>query len=68
LAGPAIAEICVIDAGFSAGAVALIAFGADSLTDGCASGVLVWRLNRERFAQHDLVRLERRAAMPSARS
>jgi hypothetical protein len=57
-----------IVAGFSAWAVALIAFGAGSLTEGFASGVLVWRLNRERFAEHDLVRLERRDAVPTARS
>jgi divalent metal cation (Fe/Co/Zn/Cd) transporter len=58
----AIAGMSAIVAGFSAGAVALIAFGADSITDGCASAVLVWRFNRERSAEHDLVRLERRAA------
>ncbi len=58
----AIAGISAIVAGFGAGAVALIAFGADSITDGCASAVLVWRFNRERSGEHDLVRVERRAA------
>ena len=62
VAWAAIAGISAIVAGLSAGAVALIAFGVDSITDGCASGVLVWRFNRERSAEHDLVRLERRAA------
>ena len=58
----AIVGVSAIVAGFAAGAVALIAFGADSITDGCASAVLVWRFNRERSAEHDLVRIERRAA------
>lgn len=58
----AIAGISAIVAGLTAGAIALVAFGADSITDGLASAVLVWRFRRERSAGHDLARIERRAA------
>ena len=58
----AIAGITAIIAGFAAGAVALVAFGADSITDGSASAVLVWRFRSERSIEHDLDRSEHRAA------
>jgi divalent metal cation (Fe/Co/Zn/Cd) transporter len=57
----AITAITAITAGLMTGAVALVAFGADSITDGSASAVLVWRFNRERSIAHDLDRIERRA-------
>jgi hypothetical protein len=58
VAWAAIVGISAIVAGFSARAVALVA---DSIPAGCASGMLVWRFSGERSAEHDLVRLERRA-------
>ncbi len=58
----AIAGISAVIAGLAAGAIALVAFGADSITDGSASAVLVWRFSRERSAEHDLDRIEHRAA------
>jgi divalent metal cation (Fe/Co/Zn/Cd) transporter len=51
----------VVD-GFAAGAIALVGFGADSITDGSASAVLVWRFRQERSSSHDLDVVERRAA------
>ncbi|HTU85131.1 MAG TPA: cation transporter [Solirubrobacteraceae bacterium] len=59
----AIAGISAIIAGFAAGAIALVAFGADSITDGSASAVLVWRFRRERSGSHELDRTEHRAAL-----
>ena len=58
----AIAGLTAIIAGSAAGAVALVAFGADSITDGSASAVLVWRFHRERSTDHHLDRIEQRAA------
>ena len=58
----AIVGVGAIVAGFAAGSVALVAFGGDSITDGAASAVLVWRFRRERSAPHDLHRIEHRAA------
>jgi divalent metal cation (Fe/Co/Zn/Cd) transporter len=57
----AIAGVTAILAGVEASAIALVAFGADSVTDGSASAVLVWRFRRERSAAYDLDRIERRA-------
>jgi len=50
-------------AGLAAGAVALVGFGADSMTDGVASAALVWRFRRERSGEPDAAALERRAAV-----
>jgi divalent metal cation (Fe/Co/Zn/Cd) transporter len=58
----ALAGISAVVAGFAAGSIALVAFGADSITDGSASAVLIWRFHRERVAAHELERIERRAA------
>lgn len=49
-------------AGLAAGAVALVGFGFDSITDGLASGALVWRFRRERSGAHDVARMECLAA------
>jgi hypothetical protein len=37
----------VVTAGAAAGSVALLAFGLDSVIDGSASAILVWRFRRE---------------------
>lgn len=58
----AIVGVGAIVAGFAASSIALFAFGADSITDGTASAVLVWRFRRERSAPHDVDRIEHRAA------
>lgn len=49
-------------AGFAAGAIALVGFGADSITDGLASAVLVWRFGHEKAGQHSVERVGQRAA------
>jgi hypothetical protein len=49
-------------AGLVAGSVALIGFGADSIIDGSASAVLVWRFNAERSVASHSHAVERRAA------
>jgi divalent metal cation (Fe/Co/Zn/Cd) transporter len=49
-------------AGLAVGSVALVGFGADSVVDGSASAVLVWRFSIERSEGRDAHGLERRAA------
>lgn len=49
-------------AGLAAGVIALVGFGADSITDGLASAALVWRFRRERSGEHDVELVERRVA------
>jgi divalent metal cation (Fe/Co/Zn/Cd) transporter len=49
-------------AGLVAGSVALIGFGADSIVDGSASAVLVWRFSAERSGAGHAHVVERRAA------
>jgi divalent metal cation (Fe/Co/Zn/Cd) transporter len=51
-----------IAAGLAAGAIALVGFGADSITDGLASAVLVWRFRQERSGGRSVALIERRAA------
>jgi divalent metal cation (Fe/Co/Zn/Cd) transporter len=58
----ALAGAGAVIAGFSAGAIALIGFGADSITDGMASAVLVWRFRHEQSGGHHVHLVERRAA------
>ncbi len=58
----AIVGATAVVAGLAAGAIALIAFGADSVTDGLASAVLVWRFGNERAGHHNVERIERWAA------
>ena len=57
-----IAGSTALIAGLVAGSVALIGFGADSIIDGSASAVLVWRFNAERSADSHSHAVERRAA------
>jgi divalent metal cation (Fe/Co/Zn/Cd) transporter len=59
----AIVGATAVIAGFAAGAIALVGFGADSITDGLASAVLVWRFGRERARQGSIELIERRAAI-----
>jgi divalent metal cation (Fe/Co/Zn/Cd) transporter len=46
----------------AAGTIALVGFGADSITDGLASAVLVWRFRNEQTGGHSAELIERRAA------
>ncbi len=58
----AIVGATALIAGIVAGAIALIGFGADSLVDGSASIVLVWRLRSERSGAGSADAVERLAA------
>jgi divalent metal cation (Fe/Co/Zn/Cd) transporter len=49
-------------AGLVVGSVALIGFGADSIVDGAASAVLVWRFGAEKAGAINVDVVERRAA------
>lgn len=49
-------------AGLGSGSVALIGFGADSIVDGSASAVLVWRFRTKRPGTRHADVVERRAA------
>lgn len=49
-------------AGFAANSTALVGFGLNSLVDGTASSILVWRFRHERRAVRPSDELERRAA------
>jgi len=62
VAWAALVGASAVVAGIAAGAIALVGFGADSITDGLASGVLVWRFRRERSGGHDADLVEYRAA------
>jgi divalent metal cation (Fe/Co/Zn/Cd) transporter len=57
----ALVGTCSFVAGLGASSNALVAFGASSLLDGTASGILVWRFRRERSGA-DVEAIERRAA------
>jgi divalent metal cation (Fe/Co/Zn/Cd) transporter len=59
----AIVGATAVIAGLAAGAIALVGFGADSITDGLASAVLVWRFGRERARPVNIELIERRAAI-----
>ncbi len=48
--------------GLSGGVVALVGFGADSIVDGVASAVMVWRFWQERAGARQVERMERQAA------
>ena len=62
VAWAAVAGASAVVVGLEAGSVALVGFGADSITDGLASGVLVWRFRRERSGERDVHLVEHRAA------
>jgi divalent metal cation (Fe/Co/Zn/Cd) transporter len=62
VAWAAIVGLTAVVAGLAAGAIALVGFGADSITDGLASAVLVWRFGNERTGHRDVARIERQAA------
>ena len=62
VAWAAIVGAIAVVGGFAAGAIALVGFGADSITDGLASAVLVWRFGNEKAGQRNVERIERRAA------
>jgi divalent metal cation (Fe/Co/Zn/Cd) transporter len=49
-------------AGFAASSVALVGFGANSILDGSASAVLVWRFRHERLDTAEVNVIERTAA------
>jgi divalent metal cation (Fe/Co/Zn/Cd) transporter len=50
-------------AGFAVSSVALVGFGANSILDGSASAVLVWRFRHERLSTAEVNLVERRAAL-----
>ena len=50
-------------AGLAVSSVALVGFGANSILDGSASAVLLWRFRHERLATADAIAVERRAAI-----
>jgi divalent metal cation (Fe/Co/Zn/Cd) transporter len=50
-------------AGLAAGSTALVGFGLNSLVDGTASTILVWRFRQERLGLRTSAELERRAAL-----
>jgi divalent metal cation (Fe/Co/Zn/Cd) transporter len=52
------AGIAAIGTGVTAGSVGLLAFGLDSLVDGTASGVLIWRFSMEAQSEADHERIE----------
>ena len=56
------AGVSALAAGIASSSVALVAFGANSVLDAMASGVLVWRFRHER-AGGDAHTVERRAAI-----
>jgi len=65
--------VAAVKLGTAAGSAALVAFGLDSLVDGCASGVLVWRFGaagrspaRSARVEHIAVRLVGAALVISA--
>jgi divalent metal cation (Fe/Co/Zn/Cd) transporter len=58
----AVAGAAALTAGVVAGSIALIGFGADSIVDGSASAVLVWRFSAEKSAASKAEAVERRAA------
>lgn len=62
VAWAAIVGATAVIAGLAAGAIALVGFGADSLTDGLASVVLVWRFGHERAGRGNVELIELRAA------
>lgn len=62
VAWAAVAGATALIAGLLVGSVALIGFGADSIVDGSASAVLVWRFGAERAGAIKVDVLERRAA------
>lgn len=57
-----VAGAMAVVAGVLVGSVALLGFGADSIVDGSASAVLVWRFNAEREGAGNAAMVERRAA------
>ncbi len=62
MAWAALAGTSSVVAGLAASSVALVGFGANSILDGTASGVLVWRFRRER-AGAGVGAVEHRAAI-----
>lgn len=62
VAWAAIVGATAVIAGLGAGAIVLVGFGADSITDGLASAVLVWRFGHERAGHDNVELIEFRAA------
>lgn len=54
--------VAALVAGLAASSVALVGFGANSILDGSASAVLVWRFRHERLSTAEVNAVERRAA------
>ena len=63
LAWAALVGATSLVAGLAVSSVALIGFGANSIIDGSASAVLVWRFRHERLSTAEVDAVERRAAL-----
>ena len=63
LAWASLVGVSSLLAGFAVSSVALVGFGANSILDGSASAVLVWRFRHERLSTAEVNAVERRAAM-----
>jgi divalent metal cation (Fe/Co/Zn/Cd) transporter len=63
LAWASLVGISALIAGLAVSSIALIGFGANSMLDGSASAVLVWRFRHEHIHSGDATVLERRAAL-----
>jgi divalent metal cation (Fe/Co/Zn/Cd) transporter len=63
LAWAALVGVTSVVAGVAASSVALVGFGANSVLDGSASAVLVWRFRHEHMGTADADAVERRAAL-----
>jgi hypothetical protein len=63
VAWAAVADAASVVAGVAASSIALVGFGSNSMLDGTASAVLVWRFQHERVGAADAETPERRAAL-----
>lgn len=63
LAWGALAGTSSLVAGLAVSSIALVGFGANSMLDGIASAVLVWRFRHEALGAADADAVERRAAL-----
>jgi divalent metal cation (Fe/Co/Zn/Cd) transporter len=63
VAWAAVAGVSSVVAGLAASSIALVGFGANSVLDGSASALLVWRFRHERLSAASAEAVERRAAV-----
>ena len=63
LAWASLVGVTSVIAGLAVSSIALVGFGANSVLDGTASAVLVWRFRHEHLGTADAEKVERRAAL-----